>query len=194
MDYDELLKLKLKHDEIRWRQRFIWSYKSYKKYRRMSQFKISIPEWDKKIKEEHKQIMAEFKLRKQYSKNYQVVELEVEGSLDQYDQLADWLDDKLRVEVNNIPRELLVKDNAGSKKPNYYERKEVTPKQYTNNQNAYNQGASSPNAFGKPFGSPKQWSIIEKNQKRLLDEQGLTPAEIQSAEQLKEVVGLLFQR
>lgn len=194
MEYDELLRLKLKHDEWRWKHRLTKAYKHYKRYRRMSHIKICIPEWDKKIEEEQKQIMADFKLRKQYSKNYQVVELEVEGALEEYDQLADWLDAKLRIEMNNIPQDLLVKDNQGSKKPNYYERKEVTPKQYVNNKQTYTQGGADANAFGKPFGSPKQWSIIEKNRQRLLDEQGLTPEEIQSADHLKQVVGLLFQR
>lgn len=193
MNYDELLEKKKKFDESRWNKRLTSAYKSYKKHRRFKRFKVYIPEWDKKIDEENKQIMAEFKLRKQYSKNYQVVELEVEGTLAEYDQMADWLDDKLRIEVNNIPTELLVKDNAGNKKPNYYERKETSPKSYANNKPAYNGGGDSPNAYGKPFGSPKQWGVIQKNEKRLADEQGLTPQEINSPEQLKEVIGLLFQ-
>lgn len=193
MNYEELLELKKKKDKERWNKKLRWAYQSYKKYRRMSHFKIFIPEWDKKIEEEQKKIMADFKLRKQYSKNYQVVELEVTGDLSEYDTLADWLDSKLTIEMNNIPEQLLVKDNQGGK-PNYYDKKQSTPKQYANNRQTYNQGGSSPNAFGKPFGSPKQWSIIEKNQQRLLDEQGLTPQEINSADQLKQVVGLLFQR
>lgn len=192
MNYDELLEKKRKYDEARWNKRLVFAYKSYKKYRRFKRFKVFIPEWDKKIEEEQKQVMAEFKLRKQYSKNYQVVELEVEGTIDQYDQMADWLDAKLRIEVNNIPNELLVKDNAGGKKPNYYERKETTPKSYANNKDTYNKGGSSPNAYGKPFGSPKQWGVIQKNEKRLFEEQGLTPDEINSQDQLKEVIGLLF--
>lgn len=193
MNYDELLEKKKKFDESRWNKRLTSAYKSYKKHRRFKRFKVYIPEWDEKIEEENKQIMADFKLRKQYSKNYQVVELEVQGELAEYDQMADWLDAKLRIEVNNIPAELLVKDNAGSKKPNYYERKETTPKSYANNKKTYNGGGSAPNAYGKTFGSPKQWGVIQKNEQRLADEQGLTPQEINSPEQLKEVIGLLFQ-
>lgn len=194
MNYEELLELKKRKDKERWNKKLRWAYQSYKKYRRMSHFKIYIPEWDKKIEEEQRKIMADFKLRKQYSKNYQVVELEVSGDLSEYDTLADWLDSKIGIEMNNIPENLLVKDNQGGGKPNYYDKKQSTPKQYANNRQTYNQGGSSPNAFGKPFGSPKQWGIIEKNQQRLLDEQGLTPAEIQDADHLKQVVGLLFQR
>ena len=192
MNYEELLEKKRKFDEARWNKKLAQAYKSYKKYRRFKRFKIYVPEWDKKIEEEQKQTMAEFKLRKQYSKNYQVVELEVEGTLDQYDQMADWLDQKLRVELNNIPSDLLTKDNAGGKKPNYYERKEVAPKSYANNRQTYNKGGSAPNPYNKPFGSPKQWGVIQKNEKRLMDEQGLTPEEIADQNQLKQVIGLLF--
>lgn len=194
MNYDELLEKKKKFDEQRWNKRLAHAYKSYKKHRRRARFKVYIPEWDKKIEEEQKLIMADFKLRKQYSKNYQVVEVSVEGSLEDYDQVADWLDNKLRIEMNNIPEDLLVKDNAGSKKPNYYDRKETSPKSYANNKPAYNGGGDSPNAYGKPFGSPKQWGVIQKNEKRLADEQGITPQEINSPEQLKEIIGLLFQK
>jgi len=192
MNYEELLEKKRKYDEARWNKRLGSAYKSYKKYRRFPRFKVYIPEWDKKIEEEQKQTMAEFKLRKQYSKNYQVVELEVEGTLEQYDQLADFLDQKIMVEMNNIPGELLVKDNAGSKKPNYYERKETSPKSYANNKDTYNKGGSAPNPYNKPFGSPKQWGVIQKNEKRLFDEQGLTPQEINSQDELKAVIGRLF--
>lgn len=192
MNYEELLEKKRKFDEARWSKKLAKAYKSYKKYRRFKRFKIYVPEWDKKIEEEQKQTMAEFKLRKQYSKNYQVVELEVEGTLDQYDQMADWLDQKLRLELNNIPSDLLVKDNAGGKKPNYYERKETSPKSYANNRQTYNKGGSAPNPYNKPFGSPKQWGVIQKNEQRLMDEQGLTPAEIADQDQLKQVIGLLF--
>ena len=194
MNYDELLAKKRQWDEMRWQRKLNWGYRSYKKYRRLKHFKVFVPEWDKKIEEEQIKLMADFKLRKQYSKNYQVVELEVEGSLDDYDMLADWLDNKLRLEMNNIPGDLLERDNAGSKKPNYYERKETTPKQYTQNKQPYSRGGSEPNAYGKSFGSAKQWAIIEKNEQRLLDEQGVTGQDISSPEQLKELIGLLMQR
>jgi hypothetical protein len=194
MNYDELLAKKKQWDEMRWQRKLNWGYRSYKKYRRLKHFKVYVPEWDKKIEEEQIKLMSDFKLRKQYSKNYQVVELEVTGDLSEYDTMADWLDNKLRIEMNNIPSELLVKDNAGSKKPNYYERKETTPKQYTNNKQSYSRGGSEPNAYGKSFGSAKQWAIIEKNEQRLLDEQGVTGQDISSPEQLKELIGLLMQR
>ena len=194
MNYEDLLEKKRKYDELRWAKKLGWSYKHYKRYRRLKHFKVFVPEWDKKIEEEQIKLMSEFKLRKQYSKNYQVVELEVQGDLGDYDTLADWLDNKLRLEMNNIPSELLERDNAGSKKPNYYERKETTPKQYSQNKNTYARGGSEANAYGKPFGSAKQWAIIEKNEKRLLDEQGLTGQDITSPEQLKDLIGLLMQR
>lgn len=194
MNYDELLAKKRKWDEMRWQRKLNWGYRNYKKYRRLKHFKVYVPEWDKKIEEEQIKLMSDFKLRKQYSKNYQVVELEVSGDLSEYDTLADWLDNKLRIETNNIPSELLVKDNAGSKKPNYYERKETTPKQYSNNKQAFSRGGSEPNAYGKAFGSAKQWAIIEKNEQRLLDEQGVTGQDINSPDQLKELIGLLMQR
>ena len=194
MNYDELLAKKKKFDDSRWSKKLAWSYKHYKRYRRLKHFKVYVPEWDKKIEEEQIKLMSDFKLRKQYSKNYQVVELEVSGDLGDYDTLADWLDNKLRLEMNNIPGDLLERDNAGAKKPNYYERKETTPKQYSNNKNTYSRGGSEPNAYGKSFGSAKQWAIVEKNEQRLLDEQGLTPHEINSPEQLKETIGQLMQR
>ena len=193
MTDEELLRKKKSYDKRISKNQWWNGYHSYIKHRR--KLNIVVPEYENKIEERLKNMNSEFKLRKQYSKNYQVVELEVQGKISEYDVLVDWLDQKLGIEMQNLPQELLVKDNAGAQKktPNHWQNKETkTPQQYNQNRGQYNRGATQPNIYEKPFGSPKQWAIIQKNEKRLLEEFGTTPDDIVNKEQLAEAIGNLM--
>lgn len=194
MNDDKLLKIKRQFDRKKRQNDFYNGYLSYIKHRRRS-LKIIVDEYENKLKEKYKTMAGEFKLRKQYSKNYQVVELEVSGDLEQFDVLANWLDDKLNAEMQAIPADLLVKDNAGSKQqatPAHFQKK--TPQQYNSNRKTYNSGGQQPNVYNKPFGSAKQWDIIAKNEARMLDDFGLTPDDITDKQQLADAIGQLMQR
>jgi hypothetical protein len=192
MNDEKLLRIKRQFEEKKRRNDYYNGYLSYIKHRRRK-LKIIVDDYENKLKEKYKTMSAEFKLRKQYSKNYQVVELEVSGDLDQFDVLANWLDDKINAEMQAIPGDLLVKDNAGSKAtPAHFQKK--TPQQYNANRKTYNAGGQQPNHYGKPFGSPKQWDIIAKNEARLLEDFGLTPEDITDKQQLADAIGQLMQR
>ncbi len=188
MDYEELVKRKNAYDAKRWGHRYTLAYKHYKQHKRW--IKVYVEEFNKNIMEE---IMGkEFKLRKQYSKSYQVVELEVEGTLEEYDMLADWLDTKMTLEMSNIPQDLL-EGKTYSQPP---KKQEVTKRNYTKNRQSYAKGKPK-GGFGssdydKDFGSSKQWAVIKKNEERLEDEQGLTPYDIEDENHLKQVIGALF--
>lgn len=191
MTEEELLKVKRRFDKKKRRNDLYNAYLSYIKYRRT--MNIVVEEFENKLKEKYKTMESNFKLRKQYSKNYQVVELEVTGDLNDWDVLANWLDDRINSEIQAIPADLLVKDNAGTPKtPSHFQKK--TPQQYTQNKKTYNQGGTQPNPYGKPFGSAKQWNIIAKNEARLLDDFGLTPDDITDPQQLADAIGQLMSR
>lgn len=117
-----------------------------------------------------------FKLRKQYSVKWQVVELEVQGEIDEYDQLADWLDSTMETEVNAIPQSIFDKnkDKQSFNKPTQTKTKE----QYTKNKKTYKANAGSKDANyyynmykeqndGKQVGTQKQWQYIVKNREKL---------------------------
>lgn len=136
------------------------------------------------MKEECKNL-KEFKLRKQYSKNYQVVELEISGDPEDFDVAADWLDQRLEQEMKAIPEELLEKDNSGYKKPF---KKQTSATKYTKQRKQPNKGAGT----DRPFGSEKQWYHIDKeDNQEFLAEHGYTADELGSYQDLVDAIALL---
>ncbi len=167
VDIEEFIKAKEKVDNNRNAVKEYHAFQHYRANRKL--LPVRVIEWDKKIERERGNSM--FKLRKQYSKNYQVVELEVSGDMEEYDTLADWLDNKIGVEMKAIPDELLQKDNKGT-----YNKSTKTTKQYTNNRSEYTKPRSSGGkkiARGQDFGSEKQWKIInDERNLELFEENG----------------------
>ena len=132
------------------------------------------------MKEERKKL-REFKLRKQYSKNYQVVEIEVTGDIDDFDVSSDWLDEKMNQEMKAIPAELLNKDSGskgGYSKPY---KKESTPQKYSKQRKEKPKGDTP-----KPFGTEKQWyHILKEDNQEFLEEERLTVDDINSYQELQ---------
>lgn len=163
-------------------------YHSYKDYIKNYRFiDVRVPEYDKKmLKEINGKIM--WKLRKQYSKNYQVVELEVSGeSMEEFDNAVNWMDDKLAIELDAIPEELTKKEEkpAYGGKQNYQKK---SKKQYNNKRNTYKKKST-----GKDFGTEKQWKIVQDERNtEILAENGFDPDAIEDYNELKEAVACVF--
>ena len=155
------------------------AYNDYKKNKRFNNWLV--PKFEKMMKEERKKL-KEFKLRKQYSKNYQVVEIEVTGDIDDFDVSSDWLDEKMSQEMSAIPAELLVKDNSG-KTGGYSKpyKKETTPQKYSKQRKEKPTGDRP-----KPFGTEKQWyHILKEDNQEFLQEEGLTVEDIDNYQDLQ---------
>ena len=137
---------------------------------------------------EERKKLREFKLRKQYSKNYQVVEIEVVGDPDDFDVASEWLDEKMNQEMKAIPAELLTKDTVG-KKGGYTKpyKKESTPQKYSKQRKEKPKGDTP-----KPFGTEKQWyHILKEDNQEFLEENNATVDDINSYQELQAALQLI---